>query len=267
MALRAKGYRLRVVVTNLRQDYGPALAAVFPQAQHHECLFHAGKALHRQLWDSYGRERYWTDQQVVALRRMVDGVLAAETKRTSQRRYDEVMAQQQALVADQPAVASVFATLEAHWPTLINGIESDVIPRTNNTVELVIRRFDQHYQNMCGFDSVETASVFLGVFKKVYRFTPFSPDAQPRLRGKSPLQLAGYDVETTLGAADLAWADDQEYTLRLLVAGDYLTAWVNGAPIFAVADAQQPLTGGAMALICDGGDDGRGRCGRAPGIE
>jgi len=194
LALRAKGYRPRAVVTDLRQDYGPALAAVFPAAQHHECLFHAGKALHRQLWDIYGRERYRTDAQVVALREALDGVLAAETKRTAERRYEALMAQREALVASEPGLASIFATLEAHWPTLLNGIESDIIPRTNNTVELVIRRFDQHYQNMCGFESVETAALFLGVFEKVYRFTPFSQDAQPRLRGKSPLQLAGYDV-------------------------------------------------------------------------
>jgi len=194
LALRAKGYRPRVVVTDLRQDYGPALAAVFPQAQHHDCLFHAGQALHRQLWDIYGRERYRHDQQVVALREALDGVLAAETKRTAQRRYEAVLAQREALLASEPGLASVFATLETHWPTLLNGIESDLIPRTNNTVELVIRRFDQQYQNMCGFESVETASVFLGVFEKIYRFTPFSQDAQPRLRGKSPLELAGYDV-------------------------------------------------------------------------
>lgn len=194
LALWVKGYRPRVVVTDLRQDYGPALAAVFPAAQHHECLFHAGKALHRQLWDIYGRERYRHDQQVVALREALDGVLAAETKRTAQGRYEAVMAQREALVAVEPGLASVFATLETHWPMLINGIESDLIPRTNNTVELVIRRFDQHYQNFCGFESVETASVFLGVFEKTYRFTPFSQDAQPRLRGKSPLELAGYDV-------------------------------------------------------------------------
>jgi hypothetical protein len=36
-------------------------------------------------------------------------------------------------------------------------VENPLIPLTNNTVELVIRRFDQHYQNMCGFDSIETA--------------------------------------------------------------------------------------------------------------
>jgi len=28
----------------------------------------------------------------------------------------------------------------------------------------------------------------------VYRFTPFSADAQKRIRGKCPLELAGYDV-------------------------------------------------------------------------
>lgn len=194
LALRAKGYQPRVVVTDLRQDYGPALAAVFPAAQHHECLFHAGQAVHRQLRDVYGWQGSQTNAQPVAVRQMVDQLLAAETKRTAQRRYEAVMAQREALLASQPGLASVFATRETHWPTLLNGIESDLIPRTNNTVELVIRRFDQHYQNFCGFESVETASVFLGVFEKIYRFTPFSKDAQPRLRGKSPLEVAGYDV-------------------------------------------------------------------------
>jgi len=88
----------------------------------------------------------------------------------------------------------IFEFLERHWPTLVNGIESRVIPKTNNAVELVIRRFDRHYQNFCGFDSLESAQRFLGVFEKIYRFTPFSQDAQPRIRGKCPLELAGYDI-------------------------------------------------------------------------
>jgi len=36
--------------------------------------------------------------------------------------------------------------------------------------------------------------VYLGVFEKVYRFAPFSRDAQPGVRGNSPLQLASYDL-------------------------------------------------------------------------
>ncbi len=57
-----------------------------------------------------------------------------------------------------------------------------------------VGRFDQHYQNFCGFQSIETAQVYLGVFEKLYRLTPFSEDAQPRIRGKCPLELAGYDL-------------------------------------------------------------------------
>jgi hypothetical protein len=59
---------------------------------------------------------------------------------------------------------------------------------------LGIRRFDQHYQDFCGFESVESAHLYLAVFEKLYCFTPFSDDAQPAIRGKCPLQLAGYDI-------------------------------------------------------------------------
>jgi len=201
LALRAKGYHPRVVVTDLRQDYGPAIARVFPRAQHHECLFHAAQALHRQLADIYGWDAMKHDTHVMALRQAFDGPLQARTKRTAQRRYDELMDQRDAWVEEKPELTAVFASLEAHWPKLVNGIESKLIPTTNNTVELVIRRFDQHYQNFCGFDSLETAEQFLGVFEKVYRFTPFSDDAQPRIRGKSPLQLAGYSVDSLRMAA------------------------------------------------------------------
>ena len=76
------------------------------------------------------------------------------------------------------------------------AIESDRIPMTNNTTELVIRRFAQHYQNFCGFDRIETAQTYLAVFEWCYRFTPFTQDAQKRIRGMCPLELAGYDVST-----------------------------------------------------------------------
>ena len=94
-----------------------------------------------------------------------------------------------------PEADSIFDFLQRHWPKLVNAIGSDLIPKTNNTVELVIRRFDQHYQNFCGFENIDTAQRYLGVFEKLYRFTPISQDAQKRIRGKSPLQLAGYPIE------------------------------------------------------------------------
>jgi hypothetical protein len=91
-------------------------------------------------------------------------------------------------------VAAVFDSLERHWPKLVNAIESRRIPLTNNATELVNRRFDQHYQNFCGFQTIETAQRYLAIFERTYRLTPFTADAQPRVRGKCPLELAGYDV-------------------------------------------------------------------------
>jgi len=194
LALRAKGYHPTVLVTDLRQDYGGVIAQVFPQAQHHECIFHALQDVQQHFKEVYGAQYAETQPAAVLLKRQIYHIFAAQTKRTAQKRYEQVRAQRPQYVRETPAAAAIFDFLEHHWPTLVNGIESTLIPRTNNAVELVIRRFDQHYQNFCGFDNIASARLFLGVFEKVYRFTPFSQDAQPRIRGKCPLQLAGYDI-------------------------------------------------------------------------
>jgi DNA-directed RNA polymerase subunit RPC12/RpoP len=194
LALKAKGYKPRVIVTDLRSEYGPAIAQLFPHARHHECIFHALQWAHRQLKDAYGKDYAKTRPDVVRLKEQIDALFQAKTRRTAEKRYHKVLALRQQYVPSTPAVGSVFDSLERHWPTLANGIESTIIPRTNNATELVIRRFDQHYQNFCGFDSFASARLFLAVFEKVYRFTPFTPDAQPRIRNKCPLELAGYDV-------------------------------------------------------------------------
>lgn len=105
-----------------------------------------------------------------------------------------MLALRQGDVQARPEVAALFDFLECHWPRLANSIGSDRIPATNNTVERVIGRFDQHYQNFCGFESIADAQRYLAVCEKLYRCTPFAQDAQPAVRGKCPLQLAGYDI-------------------------------------------------------------------------
>ena len=39
----------------------------------------------------------------------------------------------------------------------LQTFESKLIPRINNAVEMVIRRFDQHLQDFDGFENIETA--------------------------------------------------------------------------------------------------------------
>jgi hypothetical protein len=194
LALKAKGYKPKVIVTDLRAEYGPAIAEVFAQARHHECIFHALQWVHRQLKKTYGSDYARTHPDVVQLKEQIDAIFQTKTRRTAEKRYADVMALRAHYVAQTPDVDSVFDSLQRHWLKLVNGIESTIVPRTNNATELVIRRFDQHYQNFCGFESLASARLFLAVFEKVYRFTPFTYDAQPRIRGRCPLELAGYDV-------------------------------------------------------------------------
>ena len=192
--MRTKGYYPRVVVTDLRQDYGPLIAQVFPQAQHHQCLFHAEQEISRYLRKTLGRDYAEQHPEAEHLRQAIVHLFQARTQRIARRRYQRLLDRREEYIQCEPPLEWIFEFLELHWPYLINSIENDLIPATNNAVEMVIRRFDQHYQNFCGFESIASAKVYLGVFEKIYRFTPFSHDAQPKIRGKSPLQLAGYDL-------------------------------------------------------------------------
>ena len=194
-ALRAKGYHPRVVVTDLRVDYGALIAQVFPKAVHHECIFHALQQLHHDLKDIYGADYVETQPAVETLRQEIDHIFTARTKRTAQRRYDKVLAQRKHFVTATPQAEALFAFLERHWPRLLNSIESRIVPSTNNATEQVIRIFSQHYKTFCGFENIESAQLYLSVFEKMYRFTPFSDDAQERIRGRCPLELAGYEIQ------------------------------------------------------------------------
>jgi transposase-like protein len=195
LTLRAKGYHPRVIVTDMRADYSALVAHVFPGALHHECIFHALQEVHKRIREVYGTDYTKTHPEVVTLREEIDHIFDAHTKRTAQRRYEKVLAQQKEFVALTPEAHAIFGLLEHHWPRLVNAIESHHIPTTNNTTEEVIRIFTQHYKTFCGFENIESAQMYLGVFEKVYRLTPFSDDAQQRIRGKCPLELAGYDVQ------------------------------------------------------------------------
>ena len=194
LALRAKGYHPDVLITDLRQDYGPVIAQVFPQALHHLCIFHALQDLQKHIKDVYGPHYAETHPPAEWLKQQIYRIFDAETAALAATRYAAVLALRQEYIQALDEASVIFDFLERHWPKLVNCIGCDTIPATNNTVELVIRRFDQHYQTFCGFESIEHAHAYLAVFEKIYRFTPFSQDAQPRIRNHCPLQLAGYDV-------------------------------------------------------------------------
>ena len=194
LELRAKGYKPKVVVTDLWEKYDSLIAEIFPHATHQECIFHALKALQKKIKDVYGSDYKESSPEAVLLKQKIYRIFDARTKRTALKRYHEVINWREEYVEQNSSSEVIFTFLEEHWKRLIPAIESQIIPRTNNTAELVIRRFDQHYQNFCGFENIESARLYVAVFEKLYRFTPFSQDAQAHLRGRCPLEVAGLDV-------------------------------------------------------------------------
>jgi len=193
-ALRTKGDHPQGVVTDLRMDYGPGGAQVFPHAVHHEGIFHALQNVQKHVKDADGKDYQATHPKAERLKRMVYDIFDSAAPALAQQRYAEVLALCVPYVPAQPEAPANCDFLDRHWPKLVNAIGSELIPPTNNPGERVIGRFDQHYQNFCGFESSADAQRYLAVFEKVYRFTPFAQDAQPGVRGKPPLQLAGYAI-------------------------------------------------------------------------
>jgi transposase-like protein len=209
LALRAKGYRPRVIVTDLLQSYDSIIASVFPHALHHECVFHALQAGQRSIKSVYGANYGRDAPQAQRLKEDIYAIFDARTRPTAVKRYEQVMSLQQQYVEQNPDAEAIFSFLRTHWPKLVNSIGSKTIPNTNNAAERLIRRFDQHYQNFCGFESLDSAQCFIAVFERSYRFTPFSQDAQAHIRGKCPLEVAGYDVSRMpLTAVAAGWSPD-----------------------------------------------------------
>jgi transposase-like protein len=224
-ALQAKGYTPQIIVTDMNQDYSEPIRAVFPKAVHHECVFHALQWAQRLVKEVYGNDYAQTHPQAVMLKEKIYHIFKAKSRKTVNKRYRQVMALKEEYVAQMPEARRIFDFLERHYPKLVNAVENPLVPLTNNTVELVTRRFDQHYQNMNGFDSIETARQYLHLFELTYRFTPFAKDNRPvkgreqDIRGKCPLELAGYDISQMpisriLRGQLLGWPPE---TLRQLV--------------------------------------------------
>lgn len=195
LALKAKGYRPRVFVTDGAPAYAQAIEEVFPQAIHHICIFHALQSVGRKLREVYGADYEQKHPEVEALKLKIYRIFRAKDPRTVQRRFEEVLALKGRYGKACPEVRGVFESLAAQFPKLKNAVGKAYIPNTNNATELVIRRFDQHYQNFCGFDSLESARRVLWGFALVYRLTPLSQEVKDRsMRGRCPLEIAGYPV-------------------------------------------------------------------------
>ncbi|MDP2323134.1 MAG: DDE-type integrase/transposase/recombinase, partial [Gammaproteobacteria bacterium] len=196
LSLKAQGVLTpKAVVTDLWGPYETVIPEVFPGAVHHQCVFHAEQAASTMLRDKLGPD-YRSVPQAEALRQAIVQMFRAGCRRTLIRRYAKLLAHKKTLLTGCPQLAPVFASLARHFEKVANAYADRrlCIPKTSNAVERVFRTFTRRYKTMAGFERLETAQNFVLVWACYYRFRPFSPDADRRIRNRSPLQLAGYDL-------------------------------------------------------------------------
>jgi transposase-like protein len=226
VAVRAKGIRPRVVVTDMLAAYGSAIRDTYgPGVVHHFCLFHHLQAIRHRLRDKCGKD--WKKQPL--LRQLVeqtDNIYKCRDRRTAKRRLAKVLALRDKLERDHPEAVTVLDTLQQRFPLVANAIGRNQVPTTNNVVERTIKAFNRHYKLMAGFESLDTARIQVTLFAFFYRLTPMREPAQKEDRGVCPLQKAGWSLHGVPVA---------DYVRRFVHAWDE-----DGPDLFAVAP--QPPT-------------------------
>jgi len=196
LGLKAKGVlKPKVIVTDLWRPYETVVPEVYPTATHHQCVFHAEQAASDLMKDKLGRE-HRTVPEAKALHQAIVHLFRAGSRRTLLRRHKKLVQLRESLLTRCPELVSVFDSVERHFEKLANAYTDRriKIPRTNNAVERVIRCFTRRYKTMAGFENLETARAYVRLWSYYYRFRPFSPDANPEIRNRSPLEIAGYPV-------------------------------------------------------------------------
>jgi hypothetical protein len=114
LALRTKGYHPTVIITDLRQDYGPLISQVFPDTRHHECIFHALQNVQKYIKDVYGPDYAQEHPEAQQLKQQIYQIFDTNCPQEAQQRYQQVMALKSATCQAIPEAICVFDFLQRH---------------------------------------------------------------------------------------------------------------------------------------------------------
>ena len=210
-AVRAKGIRPTVVVTDMLAAYGGAIRDTFgARVVHHHCLFHHLQAVRHRLRERCGAD--WGRHDL--LRRLVeltDDVYRCRSRRTARSRLAKVLALRSELAVKHPEAVTLLDTISERFPSVANAIGRDDIPSTNNVTERTIKAFNRHYKRMAGFESMDTARIQVRLFRFCHRLTPMREARRREHRGLCPLERAGWQTRGVPVA---------DYVRRLVMASD-----------------------------------------------
>jgi transposase-like protein len=193
--LKSKGFYPKAIITDMNPSYPAPIKQVFPKAQHAICIFHLLQAAQRHIKKVFGRD-YKKNKKVCALKKEINHLFDAKDKRTVIKRRQSFMAKKDEFLSLNPKADKIFNCIQAHFDQALLSIGNPQIPHTNNASERTIKKFNYHYKNMAGFESIPTARAYLTLFSFFYRITPFYEAKNKQIKGLAPLQIAGVDITT-----------------------------------------------------------------------
>lgn len=195
--LKAKGVYPTTIMTDLTACYDAAVREVYGRSVTlARCHFHFQKNIFDHMNKQFGKK----DIPEIAkeLKTKIFHVVDANSRKTIKMRNQDLLAEKEQYLQKEPRLLPMFTCLENYLPHLLRVIENlRVTISTNNDCERVIRNFNQRYKIMGSFKSLKTARRHVQIFHLFYRFTPLSQDVEDiNKRGKAPLQIAGYNIES-----------------------------------------------------------------------
>jgi hypothetical protein len=194
--LRRKGIYPKAIITDMHSSYPKPIKQVFPKAQHAICIFHLLQAAQRHIREVFGKN-YRKNKKVLALKKEIYHLFDAKDKRTVIKRMQSLMVKKDEFLSINPKAGKIFNCIQTHFDQALLSIGNPHIPHTNNACERAIKKFNYHYKNMAGFESIATARAYLTLFAFFYRTTPFYEAENKQIRGLAPLQIAGMDITSS----------------------------------------------------------------------
>ena len=194
--LKSKGVYPKAIITDMHPSYSKPIQQVFPEAQHAICIFHLLQAAGRHIREVFGKN-YKKNKKVLALKKEIYHLFDAKDKRTVIKRRQSLMAKKDEFLSLNPKAYKIFNCIRTHFDQALLSIGNPQIPHTNNASERAIKKFNYHYKNMAGFESMATARAYLTLFAFFYRTTPFYEAKNDKIKGLAPLQIAGVDITSS----------------------------------------------------------------------
>ena len=193
-ALKVRGIVPEVIMTDLMSAYDQAIRNVFGrQVTIAKCHFHFKQNIFEHMRKQFGKKDI--PELAKQLKNDIFMVVDYASKKSIVHWYNELLKLKPRYLEREPRLSHLFYCLDSYLPHLLRVIGNPrVTIMTNNSAEQAIRNFNQRYKLTAGFETLQTAQRHAQLFQLVYRFSPYSQDAQDHKRGKTPLELAGYDI-------------------------------------------------------------------------